>query len=148
MNRTRIAASLFMLTLAAGLLVACGSGGSSGGASPSQEYGPPLDFPLERSVVPSPGFCRVYNPRRPEASEYGQARGCDGIEQSAQPGTVVLYRPRDGTRTFRVCWMSRGEPGVVDGIDLFDIDRLRLVDVVVPRQRRTAANTMPCTYNP
>jgi len=148
MNRTGTTARLLSLTLATGLIAACASCGSYGGGSPSREYGPPLEFPLDRSFIPSPGLCRVYDPQRPEESEYTQPRGCEGIEQTAQVGTVVFYRPRDGTRTFRVCWMSRSEPGVVDGIDLFDIDRLRLIDVVLSRQRRTAENTMPCTGNP
>ena len=148
MRWTKVFALLFV-SATMGAVFACSSGGSSdSGPSPSQESGPPLEFQLDRSMIPSTGLCRIYYPDRPAESEFLQARGCNGIEQAAQPGGVILYRPRGGSRTFRVCWMSRGEPGVVDGIDEFDVDRMRLVNVIVPRMRRTAENNVSCTQTP
>lgn len=115
------------------------------------ETGPPLEFDLPSSYIPSPGLCRVFYPSAEEESSYLQARGCKGIENAvnaADIGAVILYRPKDGTRTFRVCWMSRSEQGVVDGIDLFSVDKKRLVGVILPRMRRTAEDTKPCDWEP
>ena len=44
--------------------------------------------------------------------------------------------------------MSRSEQGVVDGIDLFSVDKKRLIAVILPRIRRTAENTKPCNWEP
>ncbi len=115
------------------------------------ETGPPLEFDLPSSYIPSPGLCRIFYPREPETSSYLQARGCKDIEYAinvADIGAVILYRPKDGSRNFRVCWMSRSENGVVDGIDLFSVDKKRLIKVILPRIRRTAENTQKCDWNP
>jgi hypothetical protein len=114
----------------------------------NDETGPPLDFPLPRSYIPSPGLCRVYVPDRPGLSDNLQAMGCANIENTADLGTVVLYRPRDGSRNVHICYMSRSEQGVVDGIDVVSVDKLRIVSVLLPRLRRTAANTEKCTFSP
>jgi hypothetical protein len=112
------------------------------------ETGPPLEFDLPRNMIPSPGLCRIYYPRRPDESMHLQAQGCNNIENTVNLGGVILFRPRDGSRNVHVCHMSRSEQGVVDGIDAVSVDRLRVVRVVLPRIRRTAANTQPCTYVP
>ena len=152
MHKTRLAA-FFALVGVMAILVACGGSTSEGGdqsAAPQQsiESGPPLDFPLPRNMIPSPGLCRIYYPQRPQESEFLQAQGCDNIENAVNLGGVVLFRPRDGSRNVHVCYMSRSEQGVVDGIDAVSVDRLRVVRVVFPRMRRTAENTQRCTYNP
>ncbi|UCD23324.1 MAG: hypothetical protein JSW51_09740, partial [Gemmatimonadota bacterium] len=100
---------------AAALLLAAPAAGQE-----NTETGPPLEFDLPSEYIPSPGLCRVFYPRALEESSYMQARGCNGIENSinvADLGAVIIYRPKDGSRNFRVCWMSRSEQGVVDGID-------------------------------
>ena len=115
------------------------------------ETGPPLEFDLPSSYIPSPGLCRIFYPRALEESSYLQARGCKDIEYSINVtdlGAVILYRPKDGNRNFRVCWMSRSENGVVDGIDLFSVDKKRLIEVILPRLRRTAENTQKCDWDP
>jgi hypothetical protein len=143
-----------IVTVAVVLAAACSSSSSTGGgetgAAPQQsvETGPPLEFNLPRSYIPSPGFCRIYYPRRPEESDRLQAQSCTNIEYSVMTGGIVLYRPRDGSRNVHVCYMSRSEPGVVDGIDAVSIDKLRVVRVILPRMRRTADDTQSCTYNP
>jgi len=120
-------------------------------AQQNTETGPPLDFDLPSSVIPSPGLCRIWYPDSPEESSYLQQRSCKDIEFAvnvADVGAVILHRPKDGSRNFRVCWMSRSENGVIDGIDLFSVDKKRLIEVLLPRIRRTAENTQLCTWEP
>jgi len=153
MHRTRSAASLALVAVLV-VIAACGGSTSSAGgdqaAAPQQslETGPPLEFPLPRSYIPSPGLCRIYYPDRPAESDYLQAQGCNDIENTVMTGGIVLYRPRDGSRNVHVCYMSRSDQGVVDGIDAVSVDRLRVVRVILPRMRRTTGNTQLCTYNP
>jgi hypothetical protein len=75
MRRNRSAAFLAIVATAAALAVACSSSSSSSGhdtwAAPAMgtdETGPPIDFPLPRSYIPSSDFCCVYVPSRPELS--------------------------------------------------------------------------------
>jgi hypothetical protein len=152
MQKTRLAA-FFALVGVVAILVACGGSTSEGGdqsSAPQQsiESGPPLEFDLPRSYIPSPGLCRIYYPQRPAESDYLQSQGCDNIENAVNLGGVVLFRPRDGSRNVHICYMSRSEQGVVDGIDKVSVDRLRVVGVILPRMRRTADNTQKCMYNP
>ena len=153
MHKTRLLACFALVGVVA-ILVACGVSSSSGGgdqaSAPQQslETGPPLEFDLPRSYIPSPGLCRIYYPRRPAESDYLQAQGCDNIEHAANLEGVVLYRPRDSSRNVHICYMSRSEQGVVDGIDVVSVDKLRVVRVILPRMRRTAENTQRCTWNP
>ncbi len=154
MRRTDSIAFLAVVLTASVLAAACSSsssgGGGDSGAAPQQsiESGPPLEFNLPRSYIPSPGFCRIYYPDRPAESDLLQAQSCSNIEHTVMTGGVVLFRPRDGSRNVHVCYMSRSEPGVVDGIDAVSVDRMRIVRVILPRMRRTADNTQLCTYNP
>ena len=152
MDKTRLVAFFAVLGVVA-MLVACGGSTSEGGdqaSAPQQslETGPPLEFDLPRSYIPSPGLCRIYYPRRPAESDVLLAQGCDNIENAVQLEGVVLYRPRDGSRNVHICYMSRSEQGVVDGIDVVSVDKLRVVRVILPRIRRTAENTQKCMYNP
>jgi len=152
MQKTRLVA-FFALVGVVAILVACGGSTSEGGdqASAPQrslETGPPLEFDLPRSYIPSPGLCRIYYPTRPAESDFLQAQGCDNIENAVNLGGVILYRPRDGSRNVHVCYMSRGVQGVVDGIDAVNVDRLRVVRVILPRISRTADNTQGCTWHP
>jgi len=135
----------------AGFVVAALLLAAPAAAQENTDTGPPLEFDLPSSYIPSPGLCRVFYPDAEEESSYMQARGCNGIENAinvADMGAVILYRPKDGSRNFRVCWMSRSEQGVVDGIDLFSVDKKRLIAVILPRIRRTAENTKPCNWEP
>jgi hypothetical protein len=152
MDKTRLVAFFTVVGVVA-ILVACGGSTSEGGdqaSAPQQslETGPPLEFDLPRSYIPSPGLCRIYYPRRPAESDYLLAQGCDNIENAVQLEGVVLYRPRDGSRNVHICYMSRSEQGVVDGIDVVSVDKLRVVRVILPRIRRTAENTQKCMYYP
>ena len=154
MHKTRLLAFSALVALVA-VLVACSSSTSSGGASQQsgaqpvvQESGPPLQFDLPQSYIPSPGLCRIYYPQRPDESDVLRAQGCGNIENAVNLGGVVLFRPRDGSRNVHVCYMSRSEQGVVDGIDVVSVDRLRVVRVILPRMSRRADNTQLCTYNP
>jgi hypothetical protein len=152
MDKTRLVAFFTVVGVVA-ILVACGGSTSEGGdqaSAPQQslETGPPLEFDLPRSYIPSPGLCRIYYPRRPAESDVLLAQGCDNIENAVQLEGVVLYRPRDGSRNVHICYMSRSEQGVVDGIDVVSVDKLRVVRVILPRIRRTAENTQKCMYNP
>ena len=152
MDKTRLVAFFTVVGVVA-ILVACGGSTSEGGdqaSAPQQslETGPPLEFDLPRSYIPSPGLCRIYYPRRLAESDVLLAQGCDNIENAVQLEGVVLYRPRDGSRNVHICYMSRSEQGVVDGIDVVSVDKLRVVRVILPRIRRTAENTQKCMYNP
>jgi hypothetical protein len=92
--------------------------------SPGNAQGPPIPLDIEREDIPNTGR--------------------NGIEFSAPLGSCIKYRPRD-TREVHGCHMSTGLTGVVDGIDAFDIDRMTLVRVVLPRMRRTEENTVKCS---
>lgn len=137
-----------------GLVVAACSGSSSssngggGAAEPAPQGqtvtdGPPLDLPITRADVPSSGLCRVF------VVDFGRIAssndfGCNNIETSVQLGSYIMFRSRSNRNDVYLCRMSDSEPGVIDGIDVYDYGRLRLTRVVLPLQRRTMANTMKC----
>jgi hypothetical protein len=105
--------------------------------------GPPIDLPITRANVPSSGLCRVF------VVDFGRIAssndfGCNNIENSVQLGSFIMFRSRSDRNDVYLCRMSESEQGVIDGIDVYDYGRLRLIRVVLPRQRRTAANTMKC----
>lgn len=132
--------------------VACSSSGSltESGAEPAPAAegeevinGPPLNLPISRNEVPSSGLCRVF------VVDFGRIEssndfGCNNIENSAPLGSYVMYRSRANRNDVLLCRMSDAFPGVVDGIDVYDFARLRLIRVILPQARRTADNTMTC----
>ena len=138
--------------VAVGLVAAaCSSSSSNGGggaAEPAPQGqtvtdGPPLDLPITRADVPSSGLCRVF------IIDFGRIAssndfGCNNIENSVQLGSYIMFRSRSNRNDVYLCRMSESEQGVIDGIDVYDYGRLRLTRVVLPRQRRTAENTMKC----
>jgi hypothetical protein len=114
--RTLLAASVL------GGLAACGarSGTDTPTVSPTQ-----LEF--SRREIPAPGLCRI--------GETGASqRTCDGIEFAAPPGSSVLYRPDDGSRRVVVCYLDVSDPGVIVGVDVFDIDTRRHIEVILSRK--------------
>ena len=119
------------IALAVGLSAtgACGGGSSDGGVTP-------IELSVPKDQLPSPGLCRVWV----SGGQTGQqplARSCDDIEWTAPLGSLVLYRPDDGSREVHVRYMSSNTPGFVTGIDAFDIDTLRLVRVIQEYTRET-----------
>ena len=154
MQRNQVGALVLLLAGGTMAVQACssysaGSGSESGSSTaPAQldETGPPLAFTLPPSAIPSPGLCRIWVPDH-DVSAQLQATGCSGIEYTAPLGSVVLYRPRDGSRNVHVCWMSTSETGIVDGIDAFSVDKLRLVREILPKMRRSD-ESVKCTHNP
>lgn len=154
MQRKHPGALVVFVAVGVVAMQACSSSSASSGsetrtttaAVPLDETGPPLSFTLPPSAIPSTGLCRIWVPDRDESAQL-QATGCNGIEYSAPLGSVVLYRPRDGSRNVHVCWMSTSETAVVDGIDAFSVDKLRLVREILPKMRRSD-ESIKCTYNP
>ena len=115
-----------------------------------------LEFELPSRDIPRSGLCRVFYPNRdfyPQRDNNAfDPRPCNGIENTiVGVGTlqaVILYRPKDDSDNFRVCWMSRTKAGVVDGIDLYSVKEKHLVREILPRRERTAENTRSCTWDP
>jgi hypothetical protein len=103
-------------------LPGCGGGGQQQQGTATLA---PVRLEYPRSEIPSPGLCRI--------AERGLTRSCNGIENEAQTGQTILFRPRDGTRRVVVCYLHRSNRGQIEGIDVFDIDTRDLVEVV---QRR------------
>ena len=112
-------------------------------SSPGKAQGPPIPLDIDRGDIPNTGRCRVWLDDA-SGSEQPMQTGCSGIEFSAPLGSYIMYRPRD-KREVHVCYMTTDLTGVVDGIDAFDIDRMTLVRVVLPRTRRTEENTVKCS---
>ena len=108
---------IYVAVLIAGV-VAC-----AGTAPP----GAPLTLGARQRAVPPTGLCRVWDEG---ANRAFMAQTCDGIEYSAPLGSQILYRPDDGSRIVAVCFVSRSEPREIIGIDLFDVDSGRLVQVL------------------
>ncbi len=145
-----------VLALLAGVGIAttaCSSSSSSndvGTASTSPaargeevQNGPPIDLPITRNEVPSTGLCRVFVVdfnRIASSNDFG----CNNIEMSVQLGSFIMFRSRANRNEVYLCRMSSDLPGVIDGIDVYNIARMNLVRVVMPRQRRTADNSMRC----
>lgn len=107
------------------------------------QNGPPIDLPITRNEVPSTGLCRVFVVdfnRIASSNDFG----CNNIERSVQLGSFIMFRARANRNEVYLCRMSNDLPGVIDGIDVYNIARMNLVRVVMPRQRRTVDNTMRC----
>ena len=131
-----------------GISAACSSSGSNAtaqqaAAAPPSEDGPPIDLPITRQDLPSSGLCRVFVVRSGRIEDSNDF-SCNNIEFSAPLGSYVLMRSKQNRQEVYLCYMSRSEPGVLDGIDVFNTSRLRLIRVVMPRGRRTSEDTMKC----
>ena len=150
MKLNRLLALLAVVGIAT---TACSSSSSSndvGTASTSPaargeevQNGPPIDLPITRNEVPSTGLCRVFVVdfnRIASSNDFG----CNNIEMSVQLGSYIMFRSRANRNEVYLCRMSSDLPGVIDGIDVYNIARMNLVRVVMPRQRRTADNSMRC----
>ena len=112
--------SLLLAAVALGV-VACG-------ARPPG-YPSPVTLGISWGDLPPPGRCRAWVSGLP-ASAQPLSQGCDGIEYSAPPGSKIVYRPDDGTRRVVVCYLSPSEPRQIIGVDVFDMDSQRLLEVL------------------
>ncbi len=106
--------------LLAELLVAACAGTSPGPAVS------PVELDLRAGALPSPGLCRIVS----QDSAYPRSQACDQIEREAPVGSRVVYRPADGSRRIVVCYMSPAERGVIIGVDVFDLDTRRNIEVL------------------
>jgi len=105
-----------------GGLTACGARSSNDVPTVS-----PTQLEFSGREIPAPGLCRI--------GERGASqRTCDGIEFAAPPGSSVLYRPDDGSRRVVVCYLDLSDPGVIVGVDVFDIDTGRHIEVILSRK--------------
>ncbi len=102
--------------LVAGL--ACGAG------SNEPQYPSPTRLGISRSALPAPGLCRILGATQ-------QSRTCDGIAHVAPVGSQVLYRMKDPSHVVVICYMHRSRRGHVFGIDVFNANNQRLLDVLL-----------------
>ena len=124
---------------------ACSSSGGGGSNIPPERRGPPIDLPVSRADIPPSGLCRVFEISGGSILSSNDF-GCRNIEYSLEPRpfTYIMWRSRKNREEVFLCYLSAGEQGVIDGIDVFSYSRLRLIRVVLPRIRRTSENTMAC----
>jgi len=108
--------SLLLTLTALVLTLACGPG-------PIGRY---QYLPTSIGAAPPPGRCRVVGNGVLSRS----ARDCDGIEWLTELGDIVLYRPEDGRRQVVVCYMSLHDRGVIDAVEVFSLDNLKIIEVV------------------
>lgn len=87
----------------------------------------PVRLEVPRASLPSPGMCRLWDTG--DTAE-PPSRTCDGIEGLAPRGSQVVYRPEDGSHHVLVCYMSLTERARIDGVDVFDIDTGRHLEVI------------------
>ena len=86
----------------AGFVVAALLLAAPAAAQENTDTGPPLEFDLPSSYIPSPGLCRVFYPDAEEESSYMQAQGCNGIENAinvADMGPSFSIDPRTAAGT-------------------------------------------------
>ena len=107
--------------VAAALLVA-GWACSSGSNEP--QYPSPTRLGIPRSSLPTPGFCRVIGAAQ-------ESRSCEGIANVAPLGSRVLYRMKDPSHVVVICYMHISRWRVVYGIDVFNANNQRLLDVLL-----------------
>jgi hypothetical protein len=79
-----------------------------------------------RDDIPPPGRCRIA--QQPLVDR--EHRDCDDIEWAADPGESILYRPSAETHQVVVCYMDPIERGLIDGVEVFDMDSGRLLEVI------------------
>jgi hypothetical protein len=64
----------------------------------------------------------VWYPGRPSAQQ-PSAGGCAGAEHAAEPGSWILYRPKDDLRVVHIRVTDRVRRGMIVRIDLYDAER-------------------------
>lgn len=102
----------------AGAAIACSSG------SNEPQYPSPTRLNISRSELPPPGLCRVIGSAQRE-------RACEGIANVAPEGSRVLYRFRDPSYVVVICYMHPTQRRLVYGIDVFNANNQRLLDVLL-----------------
>lgn len=133
--RTQSAVGLATAAIAVAMLAACGG--------QPREIVPvsPTMLVIPSSGLPGPGLCQVYDNLRATPSQR-----CDGLEQRVEPGSAILYRPKDGSRNVVVCYISPAERGLIYGADRFDIDTRQHVEVLIPRGGPAPEGGCPGAY--
>jgi len=129
--------SLRWLTAGMLLAVITACGGQSRDIIPVS----PTMLVIPASGLPGPGLCQVYDNVRATPSQR-----CDGLEQRVEPGSAILYRPKDGSRNVVVCYISPAERGLIYGADRFDIDTRQHVEVLIPRGGAAPKGGCPGAY--
>lgn len=79
-----------------------------------------------RSDLPPPGRCSLASGRAIDRED----RDCDDLEGIADPGQIILFRPTDGSGQIVVCHMDPLERGLIDAVEVFDINTGELVEVI------------------
>ena len=87
-------------------------------------YPSPTRLGMQRSSLPAPGLCRVIGSAQ-------DSRSCEGIANVAPEGSRVLYRMEDPSYVVVVCYMHPALRRFVYGIDVFNANNQRLLDVLL-----------------
>jgi len=110
---------------------ASGTSESAAGGQPSRRTAvSPTELVIPPAGLPGPGLCQIYDIRDVQTTP---SQSCNGIENRAEPGSAILYRPKDGSRNVVVCYISPAERGLIYGADLFDIDTRLNIAILIPR---------------
>jgi hypothetical protein len=80
----------------------------------------PLGIP--EGELPAAGECRVWYPGRPSGQQPPPG-GCGEAEQTAQPGSWILYRPTDDKGVVHNRVTDPVRKGEIVRIDLYDAER-------------------------
>ncbi len=99
-------------------ILACHPGSSE------EQYPSPTTLGIPRSSLPAPGLCRVVGSSQ-------QSRSCEGIANVAPEGSRVLYRMEDPSYVVVICYMHPSLRRLVYGIDVFNANNQRLLDVLL-----------------
>jgi hypothetical protein len=103
------------------LLVA---GWACGAGSNEPQFPSPTRLGISRSSLPAPGLCRILGAVQ-------KSRTCEGIALAAPRGSQVLYRMKDPSHVVVICYMHRSRRGYVFGIDVFNANNQRQLDVLL-----------------
>jgi len=87
-------------------------------------YPSPTTLGIQRSSLPAPGLCRVVGSSQ-------ESRSCEGIANVAREGSRVLYRMKDPSHVVVICYMHPSLRRFVYGIDVFNANNQRLLDVLL-----------------
>jgi hypothetical protein len=90
--------------------------------APASSRGPSTAATLKipPGQLPPPGQCRVWVEGLPPGKQ-PKARSCTGIEDSAPPSSVVVYRPGKDKQVVHVREMDRRRVGVVARVVVYDV---------------------------